>query len=46
MLGEFKRKFEKSSLVAASRPEMNFGLIGESPLKRTKKLKLAPSLLQ
>ncbi|GAP97314.1 hypothetical protein NIES2104_38610 [Leptolyngbya sp. NIES-2104] len=38
--------FEKLSFVAASRPEMNFGLIGASPLKWTKNFKLAPSLLQ
>ncbi|GAP97917.1 hypothetical protein NIES2104_44700 [Leptolyngbya sp. NIES-2104] len=38
--------FEKLSFIAVSRPEMNFGLIDESPLKWTKNLKLPPSLLQ
>ncbi len=42
----FQRMFEKLSFGAMFRPEMNFGLIGASPLKWTKNLKLAPSLLQ
>ncbi|GAP97016.1 hypothetical protein NIES2104_35630 [Leptolyngbya sp. NIES-2104] len=38
--------FEDFSFVAAFRPEMNFGLIDASPLKWTKNLNLALSLLQ